>query len=319
MNDFAIQEANIELGKRINDYRISLLIPTFNSEATLDKALKSIREQDFQKVEVILIDGGSTDSTLRIAESSRDLISVVVSEPDNGIYDAINKGIDLASGALVCVLGSDDELLPRALENVFANWVLTKADVVSGRALMISEDGSEVLREDEDFGAGSQLSGIPFCHNAMFVTREAYRLVGYYDLRYRICADADWVHRAIRSGCTCSQIEVPVVRFSLGGLSSNNPEDIMRETYEVVASNFPGLSLEDAERLFRAVRGWSDGSDVESVLRRYPHHPDLMIAAVAAFRARARRLATAAPALAVNPPPSSMWTAFSRRFQQILK
>lgn len=284
-----------------SSYKISLLIPTYNSGTTLEKALNSIKQQSFKDVEVIIIDGKSTDGTLDVVKANQDMISVTISETDKGIYDAINKGIRIASGKLICVLGSDDELISDSLDKVFSAWEVSKTDIIAGRAVMVSADGSESVRVDEDYGIGSLLSGIPFCHNAMFVSREAYERVGSYDLRYKICADADWVHRAIRLDLTCLQIEIPVVRFSLGGLSSNNPNDIMRETYEIIVESFPYLSLKDVESLFRAIRGWSDGRDLESILRQYQKNTDLLISTAIAFSARSRRLAKQVPVSVIEP------------------
>jgi glycosyltransferase involved in cell wall biosynthesis len=261
------------------DVKISLILPTYNSGSTLQKALESVRLQSWHNLEVIVVDGNSNDGTLKIAESFRDLINIIVSEPDDGVYDAINKGISLATGDLIGVLGSDDELTSDALRTIASAWDSTHADIIAGLAIMVSADGSETLRPDENFGIGALLSGIPFCHNAMFATRNAYGLVGYYDQQhYQICADADWVHRAIRAGCTCQQLKVPVVRFSLGGLSSTNPDQTLLETYQIISGNFPELSLKDAEYLFRAVRNRSDSSKVHSVLRRHKQNSDLILA-----------------------------------------
>jgi len=261
------------------DVKISLILPTYNSGTTLQKALESVRLQSWHNLEVIVVDGNSSDHTLKIAESFRDLINIIVSEPDDGIYDAINKGISLATGDLIGVLGSDDELTSSALQTIAFAWNSTHADIIAGRAIMVAPEGSESLRPDENYGIGALLSGIPFCHNAMFATRNAYGSVGYYDQQhYQICADADWVHRAIRTGCTCQQLKVPVVRFSLGGLSSTNPDQTLLETYQIISGNFPGLSLKDAECLFRAVRNRSDSSKVHSVLRRHKKNSDLILA-----------------------------------------
>jgi len=271
--------------------RISLVIPTFNSAGTLLQTLESIRAQAWSEVEVIIVDGASSDATLSIAKQAGDLVSIMVSAPDQGIYDAINKGVSLATGDLIGVIGSDDLLADNALAQVAETWHRAGTDIVAGHARMIAGDGSETLRVDEDFGVGALLSGIPFCHNAMYVTRTTYGRVGLYDLTYKICADSDWVHRSIRAGCSCARIEKELVLFSLGGASSNQSDLTMAETYRIVAGNFPGLNLDDAEALFRAVRGWSDGSSVESVLRRYVGLPELHIAAAVAFLGRARRLA----------------------------
>ncbi|HSD39902.1 MAG TPA: glycosyltransferase family 2 protein [Rhodocyclaceae bacterium] len=271
--------------------RFSIVVPTFNSESTLPNALNSLRRaKEGMDVEVIVVDGVSADATLDVVRKYSDLVTTVISEPDSGIYDAINKGLLKTQGDLICVLGSDDALVDESLPLIAKAWEDARyPEIVAGRALMVSPDGECEYRADEDYDEGALLSGIPFCHNAMFVTPEAYDKVGLYDLTYKICADAQWVHRAIRAGCKCVRIDQPVVRFSLGGTSSREAERIMQETYSVISRNFEGMGVGDAELLFRAIRGWSDGSDVHEVLSRFSSRPDILFSASMAFLGRARR------------------------------
>ncbi|WP_236170026.1 glycosyltransferase family 2 protein [Pseudomonas parasichuanensis] len=259
-----------------NSTRFSVVVPTFNSAKTLLLTLESLRSQFWSNLEVLIVDGLSSDNTVEIARSFCGLDLKIICEPDQGIYDAINKGVANATGDLICVIGSDDRLAIGALQAVHDAWMVSKTDIVAGGALLESPEGVATLRVDEHYGVGALVSGIPFCHNSMFVTSGAYLSVGKYDLNYKICADADWVHRSIRMGCTCARIDKPLVHFSLCGTSSVNDELIMAETYAVIASNFPGLSLDDAETLFKAVRRWTDDSQVADVLGR--NSDNLMLA-----------------------------------------
>lgn len=281
---------------------ITLLVPTFNAGATVGNLLASLRREAQSDTEIIVIDGSSRDGTRRCIEESGLAVAHLVSEPDRGIYDAINKGVRLASRELIGILGADDELCDGALQAVSSAWRQGPTDILAGRAYLASADRSAALRADEDYGPGALLSGIPFCHNSMFATAETYQRVGAYELRYRLCADAQWVHRAIRQGCSCRQIEAPIVRFGHAGASSTNAEEIMRETYQIIRENFPALSLEDAACLFQAIRGWSDGSGVCAVLRRHREDPELLFSAAAAFSSRARRLTLPSPSDAAPAP-----------------
>lgn len=246
--------------------KFSIVLPTYNSASTITNTLKSIRDQQWSDTEVTIIDGGSKDHTVEIAKSFNDLNTVVISEPDKGIYDAINKGIRYSNGDLICIIGSDDLLVAGAFSAVNDAWQTKGSDIIAGEALLMSPDGSLSKRADEFYGFGALVSGIPFCHNSMYVTRETYQKVGDYSLNYRICADAEWVHRSIRAGCSCTRVATPLVQFSLCGTSSSNDDLIMLETYKLVAANFPGLSLSEAEILFKAVRRWTDDSKVAAVL-----------------------------------------------------
>ncbi|CAI8864948.1 hypothetical protein EMIT051CA3_30167 [Pseudomonas chlororaphis] len=210
----------------------------------------------------------------------------MISEKDRGIYDAINKGIRISSGDLICIIGSDDSLADGALKTVDEAWKSDRADIVAGKALLVKPDGSSSLRVDEAYGVGALVSGIPFCHNAMFVTPNAYQRVGEYSLDYKICADAHWVHRSIIAGCRCTRVNSVIVNFSLDGTSSNNDELIMAETYSLVRGNFPELSQSDAEIIFKVVRGWIGGDSLSSVLSRYASNSALSLAVEAAMAAK---------------------------------
>jgi glycosyltransferase involved in cell wall biosynthesis len=279
---------------------ITIVVPTFNSAASLGATLDSCRAQDYPGLDVQLVDGGSTDGTVAIATSFEGIALNCVSEQDRGIYDACNKGIARAKGDLILVLGSDDRLAPKALHAVAQAWLTRKTDIVAGRALLESASGGQ-LRVDEPYGLGVLVSGIPFCHNAMFVTQQAYAKVGAYDQKYRICADAHWVHRAVRAACTAQQLDDLVVYFAETGLSSRDSQGIMDETYAVVMESFPFLNLEDAQTVFKVVRGWIGIDALPSVLTRYSDRPDFMAAVTAALGARM-------PAQAGVPvKPSSFW------------
>lgn len=264
--------------------RFSIIIPTYNSSETLSKTLQSISDQGWPEVEVVIIDGGSTDRTIEIAESFQSLKLTIVSEPDKGIYDAINKGIALATGDLICIVGSDDRLASGALESVDKKWYSQRTDIIAGEALLEAADGTQTKRIDEEYGIGCLISGIPFCHNSMYVSRETYRKIGGYNLDYKICADAEWVHRSVRAGCTCARIKEPLVHFALSGTSSINDELIMIETYKVITANFPELSVNEAEILFKAVRRWTDTSRVAGILKNHQSNTALTSAVLLSIK-----------------------------------
>ncbi|WP_347927691.1 glycosyltransferase family 2 protein [Pseudomonas helvetica] len=266
--------------------KFSIVVPTFNSAKTILSTLESLSAQRWTPLEVVIVDGKSTDNTLALISNYAGLSCVVVSEKDRGIYDAINKGIRMSSGDLICIIGSDDSLAEGALKAVDEAWRNDRTDIIAGKALLIKPDGSSSLRVDEAYGVGALVSGIPFCHNAMFVTPAAYQRVGEYSLDYKICADAHWVHRSIIAGCRCARVNSVVVNFSLDGTSSNNDELIMAETYSLVRGNFPVLSQADAETVFKVVRGWIGGDSLSSVLSRYAGDRALSLAVETAMAAK---------------------------------
>ncbi len=229
------------------------------------------------------MDGASNDATVEIARR-HSCRPHIISEPDKGIYDAINKGIERANGCLIGVLGSDDKFTPGALAKLHSLHSRTNSDIVFGRALMVDETGRTELRQDEPYGPGALISGIPFCHNAMFVTPECFARVGSYDLSYRICADAAWVHRAIKLGCSASSVQDPIVAFSLGGLSSGAPDEIMNETYRVIAANFESVTPAEGRILIEAARGW--GPTEPAFLIAEQHRSDALLQSAVAHALR---------------------------------
>ncbi len=240
----------------MGEYLFTVITTTLNVGSQINIAAASVREQNRTDVEYIVIDGGSTDDTLAHIRANGDVVTAYVSEKDSGIYDAINKGVRLATGRMVVVLGVDDRLAPGSLDALAERFARQEADIYVGSTRFVGGDQDGQLRVDEDFGLSNLVSGIPFCHNAMFVRREVYDRVGLYDTSYRLCADAQWVHRAVRAGLKCARLDQVVVEFSLDGASSTNPDKIIAESSMLIRESFPGLTDAEAWRTLSAVRGW---------------------------------------------------------------
>ncbi len=247
----------------------SIITATFNVGGKIQIAAESVRRQRRTDVEYIIVDGGSTDDTLAQVASCGDVVSLVKSEPDQGIYDALNKGISLAKGRWIGVLGADDRYVDGALDIVAKMTASASCEIAAGSTRMIGPDGREEIRQDEVFGIGALVSGIPFGHNAMFVHRDAYRQVGAYDTSYRICADAHWVHRAIKQGMRCARTNEVLVEFPLNGTSSNDPERVLGESDRTIQENFPFLTAAEARQLLYSVRGWAGWEELLPILERH--------------------------------------------------
>lgn len=248
----------------------SIITATYNCGSTLDIACASLRLQARDDIEYIVVDGGSTDDTIASIERNRDVISKYISEPDGGIYDALNKGIKLATGKYIGILGADDSYAHGALDTVARVAVLMSADIIAGQTRLVSTNGEWQLRVDEEFGPGSLVSGIPFGHNAMFATADAYERIGDYDTSYRITADAQWAHRAIEAKLACVYIDAVLVHFAMSGASTVQSDLIMQETARTIRENFSALSNQEALTLLYCVRGWKPFQELLPLLAR--HH-----------------------------------------------
>ena len=166
----------------------SIIIPTFNSEKTINYCIESVLSQTFSNFEILIIDGASKDQTVNLTKSFGDSRIKIISEPDQGIYDAMNKGIINSSGQWLYFLGSDDTLYDTiVLTDIYTavqNWGL---DVIYGDVFMMK---SGVINDGEfDF---KKIQTNPICHQAIFYKREIFNVFGNYNLKYKVYADADF-------------------------------------------------------------------------------------------------------------------------------
>ena len=170
---------------------VSIIIPTFNSGPTIEDCLKSIVQQTYPHKNVVVIDGQSTDNTLSILENYRQIYPYIeyVSEKDNGIYDAMNKGIDKATGDYLLFLGSDDSLYSKnVLEAIFSDAENEEYDFIYGNVFL--KHSKQLYSGPSSFEklVGDQIS---ICHQAIFYKRELFYSIGRYNLKYFVHADYD--------------------------------------------------------------------------------------------------------------------------------
>jgi glycosyltransferase involved in cell wall biosynthesis len=205
--------------------KISVITVCRNAEATIEQTLDSVASQDHDAVEYLVIDGGSTDRTLDILHDHAARITHLVSEPDEGLYDAMNKGLRLATGDYIGFLHADDMFAAsNVLSRIAAAARTTGADVLSGDVDMVkANDLSRVVRryQARSFHVGRLRQGDMPPHPGLYIRREAYRAVGEYNLQYRLSADFDFVVRLLHGHeRTLSSMDFTVVKMRLGGASS---------------------------------------------------------------------------------------------------
>jgi len=197
--------------------KISVIIPTFNSANTIGDTLKSVIAQNWQDLQIIIQDGGSRDNTKAIVSKYPTAISGWQSEPDNGIYDAMNKGISRADGEIIAILNSDDAWLPGTLERV-SSVFLRNPDVgiVSG-AIEIWEDLPHGVKVVLKSSLLHLHKGMTVQHPATFVRRNVYKRVGLFNTYYRIGADYDFVLRCLTANIPWIIIDNVLTRMRAGG------------------------------------------------------------------------------------------------------
>ncbi len=203
--------------------KISIIIPTFNAAATLAQALDSVIEQDYPDVEIIIVDGGSTDGTWAIIQQYRGHIAKVIREPDHGVFDAMNKGILAGEGDIFGLLGADDYFLsPDVLSQVAKAFrEHPEVEAVYGDYLRDRGDERVLFRHPDHLDKFTFFLRNPLCQQALFVRASAFERVGLFDPELKIAADHDWNLRAFGE-CRLPHKHIPVVvcGFRAGGLSS---------------------------------------------------------------------------------------------------
>ena len=207
---------------------ISVLTATYNAAAQLPRLIESLRSQTDRNFEWIVVDGASTDGTVDLIRSAGDLVIHWISEPDFGIYHALNKGLALAQGDYYLVVGSDDVLDPGAIERYQQAADATRADIISapvwadGR-LMVPRRTLSCLRSGPPLVSGHSVGAL--------IRKDLHRELGAYSRQYPIAADTLFLLRALRAGKRFSYIDQPAGTFGTGGASGTDVLGALSESF----------------------------------------------------------------------------------------
>ena len=225
--------------------KFSLITVTYNAGAVLEDTIQSIITQTYKNVEYILIDGASTDNTMRIIERYRDHIHTVVSEPDQGLYDAMNKGLSLATGDYVCFLNAgdclheDDTLLGMVHSVAASHEAPCPPDVLYGDTALVDSEGHFLrmrrLTPPEHLTWKSFRHGMLVCHQAFFARRA---IAPQYDLRYRFSADFDWCIRVMKQARYLHNTHLTLVDYLDEGLTTRNHRASLIERFHIMCRHY---------------------------------------------------------------------------------
>ncbi len=202
--------------------RVSIITISYNSGKTIEATIRSVLAQEDADIEYIIVDGGSSDNTLEIIEKYKHRIAQVISEKDNGIYDAMNKGVRLASGDLIGILNSDDTY---AYPNVVADIVASigEQDAVYADLQYVNADTGKVVRHWKSglYQAGDFLKGWMPPHPTFFVRKVCYNQFGLYLTNHGTTADYELMLRMIhKHGITLSYLPKVIIQMKTGGASN---------------------------------------------------------------------------------------------------
>ena len=229
--------------------KITVITVCFNSANTIEATIKSVIEQEFHDLEYIVIDGGSTDSTMSIVNQYSDHIDKCISEPDKGIFDAMNKGIELASGDVIAFLNSDDWYERNALRIVEDAFTDSYCDCVCCDNYVMGKDGSIVYYCGGNRSFDSLHYQMIYYHSAIFCRKDFFEKKENFKLEYKIAADYDWFLRTIENGAKVCRISQPVFTFRYGGISSVNVVECAKETRRIALRHLAVDKKEYRERI----------------------------------------------------------------------
>jgi glycosyltransferase len=211
--------------------KISIITICRNNEKDIRPTIESVINQTYSDIEYIIVDGLSQDKTLEIIHEYRDKITKIISEPDKGLYDAINKGINAATGDIVGLIHAGDRLYDKfIIEKMAKYFIENKVDAIYGHSKIINAK-KEVVRinESPQFKQSLFKQGWFPSHQSFYAKRALFQKYGLYNLKYKIAADYELLLRFLYfNDVKVSLLDEFIVSFSLGGTSTKNIKNILK-------------------------------------------------------------------------------------------
>jgi glycosyltransferase involved in cell wall biosynthesis len=216
--------------------KISIITVCYNSAATIEKTIQSVANQTYTNIEYIIVDGNSKDGTLDIIKKQKDKITQWISEPDKGLYDAMNKGIAMATGDIVGILNSDDTFFSNTVLSEIADFHTKNAiDASVGNIVQHKEDGKVVRVYSSKYWKPEKLKiGFMPPHPSIFFRRELFDKLGFYELGFIIGADYELITRFfLKEKISWNYSGITTTAMLVGGLSSSGSSSYHLITTEI--------------------------------------------------------------------------------------
>ena len=216
--------------------KVTVVTAVLNDAGHIEQTILSVISQTDIEIEYIIVDGGSKDGTLELIGKYKDKISLLISEPDRGVYDAMNKGIKYSTGDFVYFLNSGDVLLnPSILSKIKFEDVNVRNTIIYGNVVVAYGNIEALEKPRPFFNSKMKFKGIGICHQSMFFPGELIRNEKY-DLSYNIAADYDLAYRLWRKGTVFLYKDITIAKYDWGKGISSNPNkllDVYRENARV--------------------------------------------------------------------------------------
>ncbi len=221
--------------------KISIITVAYNAEKTIEGTIQSVAGQDYSNIEYLVVDGASKDGTLAICDRHQDTITHLISEPDKGIYDAMNKGLAFASGDYVGILNSDDLYAkPNVISEVVAKLIETGSESLYGDLVMVDPDNLDrIVRyySAKNFTLKRFEKGDMPPHPTFFVRRSVYEKYGNFKTHFKIGSDFDLMLRFLYiHKISTTYLPLTMVRMRTGGVSSAGIKNTIQINREIMAA-----------------------------------------------------------------------------------
>jgi glycosyltransferase involved in cell wall biosynthesis len=218
--------------------KLSVITIVYNNAKDIERTMQSVLNQTYQNIEYILIDGASNDGTVEIIQKYNSQLANFISEPDNGIYDAMNKGLAIATGDYVLFMNSGDEIYaPETVADVFAS--APSGDIYYGETEMFDENwtslGQRRHRAPEHFDWHSFKYGMNVSHQAIYIKRS---LTEPYDLTYKYSSDIDWIIKAAKKSSNIVNTHLYVAKYLVGGISKKKHLASLKERFKILSTYY---------------------------------------------------------------------------------
>ncbi|MEG2402976.1 MAG: glycosyltransferase family 2 protein [Muribaculaceae bacterium] len=221
----------------------SIITITFNAQKQLPSTLESVKAQSCTDFEHIIIDGGSRDNTVAIAKEHGIDGIIIVSEPDNGLYDAMNKGIIKASGKYLIFLNAGDAFAEKkTLQDIANTAKSTNANIIYGQTRLVNDlrkpVGMRHLTAPDNLTVSSFKNGMLVCHQAFVVSKS---IAPFYNLKYRFSADYDWCIRCLKLSNNNAYTGTIIIDYLTDGMTDKNRKASLIERFHIMCHHFGTL------------------------------------------------------------------------------
>lgn len=225
-----------------NNVKLSIVTAVYNDEKYLRRCIKSVKKQGYDNIEYIVIDGGSTDGSINVVEQYEEVVDYWISEPDDGVYDAMNKGIRRATGDVIGLLNADDYYEEHTAQTVAETYEKNPQSIIVGAMNRILPDGSTytLRRKLSQRVLDSEIYyRTPVNHPATFVPASVYDRIGQFDTDIKISSDYDLICRAYQADVPFVFVDRVLSNMQAGGMSSGTNNAFLRaqELYEIRRKN----------------------------------------------------------------------------------